>query len=63
LYSAGGCISREDLASYSAKVREGVYVDLGNGLYGCAPPPPSSGAIVLSILNTISGRCCWAGFG
>ena len=48
-----GLITRDDLASYEAKIREPVHGTFrGYDIY--APPPPSSGGIVLvQMLNTV----------
>lgn len=42
--SKGSPITEEDFRSYESKVRKDedvIYVDLGNGIRGCGPPPVS----------------------
>ncbi|XP_077996025.1 glutathione hydrolase 1 proenzyme-like [Glandiceps talaboti] len=47
-----GIISSEDLANYTAAVREPLEIDF-EGYTVFAAPPPSSGAVVLNVLNVL----------
>ncbi|XP_051126687.1 glutathione hydrolase 1-like [Andrographis paniculata] len=50
---AGGILTREDLASYTVKVREAIVVDvMGVKIFGM-PPPSSGGAALALMLNML----------
>ncbi|CAH2048696.1 unnamed protein product, partial [Iphiclides podalirius] len=55
LQRVGSIISAEDLRNYEAKVTEPLEVPLSNGDILYTPPPPSSGLILVNILNILSG--------
>lgn len=51
----GSIITAEDMRNYEAKITEPMTVPLGNGDTLYTPPPPSSGLILVNILNILSG--------
>ncbi|XP_072949395.1 glutathione hydrolase 1 proenzyme isoform X2 [Epargyreus clarus] len=55
LQRAGSIISADDLKNYEAKITEPIAVPLSNGDVLYTPPPPSSGVILVNILNILSG--------
>lgn len=55
LNRAGTIITAEDLKNYEAKITEPLSVSLSNGDVLYTPPPPSSGAVLVNILNILSG--------
>ncbi|XP_068633058.1 glutathione hydrolase 1 proenzyme-like [Battus philenor] len=55
LQRAGSIITAEDLRNYEAKITEPLAVPLSNGDTLHTPPPPSSGVILVNILNVLSG--------
>ncbi|KAJ8722189.1 hypothetical protein PYW08_004591 [Mythimna loreyi] len=55
LARAGSIITAEDLRQYQAKIMDPIAVPLGNGDTFYSVPPPSSGAILVNILNILSG--------
>ncbi|XP_076080122.1 glutathione hydrolase 1 proenzyme-like [Mytilus galloprovincialis] len=52
---AGGIITENDLAGYTALVKNPLVVKLNSERTVFSPPPPSSGAIVQFILNILDG--------
>ncbi|PZC81497.1 hypothetical protein B5X24_HaOG212702 [Helicoverpa armigera] len=55
LERVGSIITAEDLSQYEAKITDPIAVPLSNGDTFYSPPPPSSGAILVNILNILSG--------
>ncbi|XP_045516741.1 glutathione hydrolase 1 proenzyme-like isoform X1 [Pieris brassicae] len=55
LKEAGSIITAEDLQNYEAKIIEPLAVPLSQGDILFTPPPPSSGVILVNILNILSG--------
>ncbi|CAH1638310.1 unnamed protein product [Spodoptera littoralis] len=55
LERVGSIITADDLRQYEAKISEPIAVPLSNGDTFYSPPPPSSGAILVNILNILSG--------
>ncbi|KAL4223040.1 Gamma-glutamyltranspeptidase 1 [Mactra antiquata] len=55
IQEAGGIITEEDLAKYTAPVKEPLKFTLHGNLTAYGPPPPSSGAVYHFILNVLSG--------
>ncbi|XP_026327850.1 glutathione hydrolase 1 proenzyme-like isoform X2 [Hyposmocoma kahamanoa] len=55
LEKVGTIITAEDLRNYEAKISEPLAIPIGNGDILYAPPPPSSGVILVNILNILSG--------
>ncbi|XP_060803252.1 glutathione hydrolase 1 proenzyme isoform X2 [Amyelois transitella] len=55
LQKVGSIITAEDLKNYQAEIVEPLEVPIGNGDVLYAPPPPSSGAILVNILNILQG--------
>ncbi|CAH0715406.1 unnamed protein product, partial [Brenthis ino] len=55
LNRVGSIITAEDLKNYEAKVTAPISVPLSSGDVLFTPPPPSSGALVVNILNILSG--------
>ncbi|XP_045448101.1 glutathione hydrolase 1 proenzyme-like [Melitaea cinxia] len=55
LNRAGSIITADDLKNYEAKITDPISVPLSNGDILYTPPPPSSGAILINILNILSG--------
>ncbi|CAK1551212.1 unnamed protein product [Leptosia nina] len=55
LQEIGSIITEEDLKNYQPKIVEPLAVTLSQGDVLYTPPPPSSGAILINILNTLSG--------
>lgn len=55
LNRVGSIITADDLKNYEAKIVEPLVVHLGNGDILHAPPPPSSGVILVNILNILQG--------
>ncbi|KOB66355.1 putative gamma glutamyl transpeptidase [Operophtera brumata] len=55
LHRVGSIITAEDLNNYQVRITEPLAVPLGNGDTLYTPPPPSSGVILGSILNILSG--------
>lgn len=52
-----GIITKDDLESYTAAVKDALTIDLSGGDYRViSPPPPSSGAVILLILNILDGK-------
>ncbi|CAB3261623.1 unnamed protein product [Arctia plantaginis] len=51
----GSIITAEDLQRYEAQILEPIAASLDNGDTIYSPPPPSSGAILVNILNILSG--------
>ena len=61
LQSRGGIISRQDLATYHARVKPAISVELSNNYTAYGVPPPASSAITLLILKVMDGKmkeCC-----
>ncbi|XP_041979054.1 glutathione hydrolase 1 proenzyme-like isoform X2 [Aricia agestis] len=54
LKKAGSIITADDLKNYKAKVTDPIAVKLANGDTLYTPPPPSSGAVLVNILNILS---------
>ncbi|XP_046966328.1 glutathione hydrolase 1 proenzyme-like isoform X1 [Vanessa cardui] len=54
LNRVGSIISADDLKNYQAKITDPISVSLSNGDVLYTPPPPSSGAILVNILNILS---------
>ena len=52
----GGIITESDLANYTAKVKSPLHFRLHDGSDVYSPPPPSSGAVYLFILNVLNGK-------
>ncbi|XP_053376161.1 glutathione hydrolase 1 proenzyme-like [Mercenaria mercenaria] len=51
-----GIVTKDDLQRYTAAVKEPMKIDLAGGDYKVlSPPPPSSGAVTLLILNILNG--------
>ncbi|KAM3965294.1 glutathione hydrolase 1 proenzyme [Aphomia sociella] len=55
LNRVGSIITADDLRNYEAKIVEPLVIHLGNGDVLHAPPPPSSGVILVNILNILQG--------
>ncbi|XP_052741465.1 glutathione hydrolase 1 proenzyme isoform X1 [Bicyclus anynana] len=55
LNRVGSIITAEDLRDYQPKITDPIAVPLSNGDILYTPPPPSSGAVVVNILNILSG--------
>ncbi|XP_039753705.1 glutathione hydrolase 1 proenzyme-like isoform X3 [Pararge aegeria] len=55
LQRVGSIITAEDLRDYQAKITDPIAVTLSSGDILYTPPPPSSGAILVNILNILSG--------
>ncbi|XP_053609314.1 glutathione hydrolase 1 proenzyme-like isoform X2 [Plodia interpunctella] len=55
LQRVGSIITAEDLRNYEAIIEQPLEVQLGNGDVLYAPSPPSSGAILVNILNILKG--------
>ncbi|XP_075978380.1 glutathione hydrolase 1 proenzyme-like isoform X2 [Anticarsia gemmatalis] len=55
LERVGSIITADDLRQYEAKIVEPITVPLTNGDTLYTPPPPSSGVILVNILNILSG--------
>ncbi|KAK3589113.1 hypothetical protein CHS0354_017077 [Potamilus streckersoni] len=55
IQDAGGIITKEDLSSYTAVIKEPLNITLHDQSLVFSPPPPSSGAVYLFILNILSG--------
>ncbi|XP_013145262.1 PREDICTED: gamma-glutamyltranspeptidase 1-like isoform X1 [Papilio polytes] len=55
LQRAGSIVTADDLRNYQAKITESLAVPLSNGDVLHVPPPPSSGVILVNILNILSG--------
>ncbi|XP_038210098.1 glutathione hydrolase 1 proenzyme-like isoform X1 [Zerene cesonia] len=55
LREAGSIITAEDLKNYQPKITEPLAVPLNHGDTLFTPPPPSSGVILVNILNILSG--------
>jgi gamma-glutamyltranspeptidase len=54
----GGIITVDDFQAYNAKIRSDdqvIYSYHKNGRVICGPPPPSSAAVVQSILGILDG--------
>ncbi|XP_026736900.1 glutathione hydrolase 1 proenzyme-like isoform X2 [Trichoplusia ni] len=55
LERVGSIITADDLRNYEAKITDPIAVPLSDGDTFYSPPPPSSGAILVNILNILSG--------
>ncbi|VDI71263.1 Hypothetical predicted protein, partial [Mytilus galloprovincialis] len=55
IQDAGGIITEDDLAEYTALVKDPLVVKLNTDKTVFSPPPPSSGAILQFILNILDG--------
>ncbi|KAJ8731250.1 hypothetical protein PYW07_004414 [Mythimna separata] len=55
LERVGSIITADDLSQYHAKITDPIAVPLSNGDTFYSVPPPSSGAILVNILNILSG--------
>ncbi|XP_013164955.1 PREDICTED: gamma-glutamyltranspeptidase 1-like isoform X1 [Papilio xuthus] len=55
LQRAGSIVTADDLRNYQAKITDSLAVPLNNGDVLHVPPPPSSGVILVNILNILSG--------
>ncbi|CAG5045037.1 unnamed protein product [Parnassius apollo] len=55
LHRVGSIITADDLQNYQAKITEPLAVPLSSGDILYTPPPPSSGVILVNILNVLSG--------
>ncbi|XP_045536407.1 glutathione hydrolase 1 proenzyme isoform X2 [Papilio machaon] len=55
LQRAGSIVTADDLRNYQAKITDSLAVPLSNGDVLHVPPPPSSGVILVNILNILSG--------
>ncbi|KAL5016373.1 hypothetical protein ScPMuIL_005962 [Solemya velum] len=55
ILDAGGIVSADDLANYTAPVKDSVNLTLSDGSTLFGPPPPFSGAIYQLILNILQG--------
>ncbi|KPI95638.1 Gamma-glutamyltranspeptidase 1 [Papilio xuthus] len=55
LQRAGSIVTADDLRNYHAKITDSLAVPLNNGDVLHVPPPPSSGVILVNILNILSG--------
>ena len=53
---SGGIITSDDLEMYQAVVKNALTIDLSSGYTVMSAPPPSSGGIVLLILNILDGK-------
>lgn len=54
---AGGIITEDDLDKYTAAVKDPLSIQLSSGNFTVfSPPPPSSGAVLLFILNILNGE-------
>ena len=51
----GGVLSKEDLRQYRVDVREALSIELTNSLTAFTTSPPTSGPILLLILNILQG--------
>ena len=52
----GGIITRQDLATYDARVKPAIKVQLQNQFTAYGVPPPASSAITLLILKVMDGQ-------
>ena len=53
--TAGGILTREDLAAYRIREREPVTARYRGHTIAAVPPPSSGGGVILEILNVLSG--------
>ncbi|KRZ60215.1 Gamma-glutamyltranspeptidase 1 [Trichinella nativa] len=51
----GGIITEEDMRNYRAKLSQPLQISIGENLIACGPPPPSSAAIPMAIMNIMDG--------
>ena len=52
---SGGIITESDLANYTAAVKPPLQFTMFDNNTAYSPPPPSSGAVYLLILNILNG--------
>lgn len=56
LYVTGGITTKEDLQAYTAAVKPPLQLTVHGDYTVLSTPPPSSGAVLLLILNILSGN-------